>query len=532
LLKVVDTPSGTRFRMLETVREFSTAEREAAGETDRVTDRFLAWARDFGVAHHESPFGATPAQATELIRAEQDNLVQALRYGLAREDGATVAATAAALAVLWTFEQHYGRMGALTEETARVLSHYRPKPEFVEVTRAAAVLCTAYTFTLDRPRATRALVTLRRLAPAPPNTVIRAVAVVLCAAPGMDSSMLTRLCDSDQPLLAGVANGVASYLWENGGDTDRARAAAERMLEVFEAEQVPWIQILARARLAELHLNADHGAEALGHLRAVWSMMERLGVWVDEAGLAWGMVLACLRVGAIDEAEHWLEVAGAEPADDSFDYRSFHLAVRGELLLVRGDVDAGLALWRRAAELTTSGRIPGVRIEPGLEPWTLEIKAVAAVAHARYGRLDLVDDIIADMAHALSALLTDRSQYQPPYLFMGFPLCGALLLALAMGDLDRGERTGDEHAMRSGARLVALAERFGYLRQFQPTMSVARARNAAERADRSAYADAVSSYADLSGEELRAAALAALRERPKIHTGSAPDHGSNAPDHD
>jgi predicted ATPase len=55
LLQVADTPSGTRFRMLETVREFSTAQREAAGETSRVLAGFLAWARDFGVAHHEAP---------------------------------------------------------------------------------------------------------------------------------------------------------------------------------------------------------------------------------------------------------------------------------------------------------------------------------------------------------------------------------------------------------------------------------------------------------------------------------------------
>jgi len=61
--------------------------------------------------------------------------------------------------------------------------------------------------------------------------------------------------------------------------------------------------------------------------------------------------------------------------------------------------------------------------------------------------------------------------------------------------------------------MVALAERFQYLRQFQPTMSLARARHAAEQADRPAYADAVSSYADLGPEELRSAALAALRER-------------------
>ena len=82
-----------------------------------------------------------------------------------------------------------------------------------------------------------------------------------------------------------------------------------------------------------------------------------------------------------------------------------------------------------------------------------------------------------------------------------------------MVDLDRGARTGDERATRSGARLIALAERFRFPRNFQPTMSSARARQAAIHADRSAYDEAVSSYAGLGREELRAVALAALRGR-------------------
>jgi transposase len=103
-----------------------------------------------------------------------------------------------------------------------------------------------------------------------------------------------------------------------------------------------------------------------------------------------------------------------------------------------------------------------------------------------------------------------------------FQTSGGLLLALAMVDLDRGARTGEEWATRSGARMVALAERFRFLRNFQPTMSAARARHMAEQADRPAYEDAVSSYAGLGHEDLRAAALAALaaRERPD---GGLPD---------
>jgi len=505
LLEVVDSPSGTRFRMLETVREFSMAERDAAGETDRVVDRFLAWARDFGLAYHESPLGADPAPALDLARTEQDNLLQALRYGVSRMDGPTVAATGAVLAALWNVDSNYTRMMAFGGQTARVLSHYRPAPEFVEVTRTAAALYTAFEFTVHGLRALRSLVVLRRLPPAAPDTPVRAIAAILRAAPELDAAGLTELCDSDEPLLAAVASAVASHLLANSGDPDGALKAAERMLSVLEQREFPLGRIVAHARLAELHMHVDEGAEALRHLRAAWLEREKLGNWPDAIGIRWAMVLACLQVGALDEAEHWMELAGVDLAEDMYgSYRTFELAVRGELRLARGEVDAGLAQWRHAVDLLTSMTIPGGRVEPGLEPWSLEIKAVAVVAHARHGRLDLVAETVHELPPALAALLTAPSRDQVSFL-AGLPLCGALLLALAMVDSDR--------APRSAARMVALAERFQYLRQFQPTMSVARARHAAEHADRSAYADAVSSYADLGPEELRAAALAALRER-------------------
>jgi hypothetical protein len=156
--------------MLETVREFSTAQREAAGETDRVVGGFLAWARDFGVAHHDAAFGADPFAPLERIRAEQDNLAQALRYALARADGGTVAATGAVLGGLWIVESNYQRVMTLASETGRVLSHFRPGPDLLEATRTALALCTTYTFLLEGPRAVRSLVALGRLPPAPPDT--------------------------------------------------------------------------------------------------------------------------------------------------------------------------------------------------------------------------------------------------------------------------------------------------------------------------------------------------------------------------
>src|SRR6266545_3183723 len=281
------------------------------------------------------------------IRAEQDNLVQALRFGLAHADGGIVAATFPVLAGLWIIESSYARLATVAEETARVLSHFRAGPDFVEVTRTALTLCTAFTFLLQGPRAVRSLVALRRLPPAPPNTLARATAIVLGAVPE-DRSALQELCDSDEPLVAGAANGIASYLWwESQSDPDGALKSAERMLQAFENRGVPWMWALAHCRIAELCLQVEQGAEAQRHLRAALPVLEKLGVWTDVVGIRWWMVLSSLQIGAVDEAEHWLEQTAPHRADEPVGALTYGLGVRAEILLARGEVEAGLRLWRR-----------------------------------------------------------------------------------------------------------------------------------------------------------------------------------------
>jgi predicted ATPase/DNA-binding SARP family transcriptional activator len=512
LLQVADTPTGARFRMLETVREFSTAHREAAGETDRVVDRFLAWARDFGIAHHDAPFGADPYAPLERVRAEQDNLVQAVRYGLARADGGAVAAASAVLGSLWTIDSNYARLTALAAETDRLLSHFRPGPKLVEVTRTALAMWTTYTFLLHGPRPARSLVALRRLPPAPPDTLIRAIAIVLGTAPE-NRSALYELCDSDEPLVAGAANGVVSYYWENEGDPERALRAARRTLDAFGHGRFPYLEAAGHSRISELCLQLERGDEARRHLTAALPVLERFGARSDLVGLRWWLVLANLQLGAVDEAEHWLEQTESL-ADEPVGALTYGCGIRAEILLARGEVEAGLRLWRRAVELLVNaeGPIFDFDDEPGQETWILEATAVTVVAHAQHGRLDLVEELTGALPDRLSAMLANPVENPPPYL-MELPVSGGLLLALAMVDLDRGARTGDERAARSGARMIALAERFRFPRNFQPTMSSARARQAAIHADRPAYDEAVSSYAGLGHEDLRAAALDALRAR-------------------
>ncbi|MEU5262945.1 BTAD domain-containing putative transcriptional regulator [Amycolatopsis sp. NPDC021455] len=500
LLKVRDTPAGTRFRMLETVREFSATRREEAGETAKSTTGFLSWAVDFALAHHEALFGADLVPAMRRVAAEQDNLVQALRYGIDHEDGAIVAATAAVLAGLWTFESNFGRMAALVADTAWLLSHFRPGPGLVAATRAALVLSAVNGFLLQGPRPVRALVALRRLPPAAPGTPVHAAEAVLRTVAAPDFAPLFALCDNDDPLVAALAEGVASYAWPALDDPERAVAAAERMVAVFDERDSPWLRAVAHARVGELCLELERGAEARRSLGTVLAVLDETGTWPGAARIRGALVLACLQTGAIDEAEHWLEQAmltgGSEVAGASM----VDVGARAEILLARGDADTGLRLWRQAAERLRSTKDTG----PGADGWMWETQAVAVVAHAGHGRLELVTEITGELPRALPGLLEDPGT--------SVPVCGALLLALALADLDRAETAGERAA---AVRLIALAERFRYARGFHPTMSSARIRAVAAQADEPAYTDARSEYAGLAPEDLRAAALAALRLRPR-----------------
>ncbi|MCW6004005.1 AfsR/SARP family transcriptional regulator, partial [Micromonospora sp. CPCC 205371] len=476
LLKVVDTASGARFSMLETVREFSAAQRAVAGEDDRVADGFLGWARDFGLAHYEAVFGPDPAPALERIRADQENLSHALRQATARADGATVAATTAVLAGLWSLESDYARMVALARESSWVLSHYRPGPDLVEVARAAAALCTGFVFSAERPRAVRSLVTLRRLPPAPPDTVIRATAAVLRATPELladDAARLQELCDADEPLLAASANAAATYFWEYQGQPGRALAAAERALACYQDQPTPWARLVSHARVADLHMQTGRAAAALPHLEIATRMLDEVGIRGEALGVRLGVVLANLQIGDVDKAERQLALLGPDRPEDAVEVRSFNYAVRAEILLARGQVEAGLRMWRRVAGLVREAVDRGDT--PGIEGWTLEVEAATVMAHVHHDRLDLAAPLAAALPARLSALLTTLAVNRT-YL-LGLPVGGALLLALATVDLKQGAAT-------SGARLTALAERFYFFRGYRSTMAHEEIRRAAEEADK------------------------------------------------
>lgn len=513
LLKVTETPTGVRFRMLETVREFGEARLTESGDTDRAIDGFLAWARDFAADRHDAVFGPEPIPVAEVLRAEQDNLQLVLRHGLTRADGAAVAAATATLTGLWSIDGNYLRAASLTCEAAALLAHYRPAPEHVEMTRSAATLSVLNAIAMQAPGAARMLYALRGLPPARPDSPLRAMATVLTIpdvfAP--DRVVLRALFDSGPPHVTAVAGLILSYLAEQDGDLAAAIEESRPLLDAWATKTTPWLWILCLSRLGELTLRVERSEESLKYFTVAVRLLGETGAARDVVGVYWGMMLANLQLGHLDEAEHWLGRATADnagtPADGNESENAgalmFMVSARAELALARGDEEEGLRLWRRAAAARIPVDVPGY--EDDLEPWALETQAGALGAHARFGRLDLVSDLLAELPRKLELMLTNPLE-KPPVYVAEQQLAGALLIALGLADIIAGDA-------RSGVRLVALAEQFKFLRGFRPTLTVADVRAAVENADGPAYADAVSEYAGLDRAGLRVAAIAALRAR-------------------
>ncbi|ONI89025.1 hypothetical protein ALI144C_05875 [Actinosynnema sp. ALI-1.44] len=486
LLKVLDAPTGVRFHMLETVREFAACD----GVREQDVDGFLAWARDFGLAHHGEVFGTDPVAPAFRVDAEQDNLIRALRYGIERGHGPTVAATAAALTGMWLLKSNYSRTSAHADEIARVLVRYRPEPEYLEAARMAVTMCATTTMMIQGPRALRSLVALNRLPPAPPDTLPRALSAVLTTP------------DSPEPLVRAGANFVASYVKESDLDPHTALDLARRAQELV-ADAVPWAQLASRIRVGELCLQVGETDEARRHFLAA------LDIFPDDvAAVRLSMILCELHAGDVDSARQWLRsIDGLDDScDDGPDYggteRSFVIGVRAEILLARGEVGKGLALWRRALTRIDPREGTEYRVaSSGVDPLLSQIQAAVVVAHSQHGRVDLVADLAKRLPDRAAWLLRHPTVRPSPFLRES-SVTGALLLAVAMTEIDR--------APARAARMIAVAERLRFVREFQPTMSPAKARAAAERADKVAYAEATAEYATLSLDALRVVALRLL----------------------
>jgi len=332
------------------------------------------------------------------------------------------------------------------------------------------------------------------------DRALRALAVVLRAVPDMRPpryERLTRLCEAPEPMLAGIASGVASYVWEAERDMDRALDCARRMLGALGPTANTATRLLSYGRISELCLKLERGAEAYEHLRAAEALGD-LGDWSNMIGVRHGLVSACLQRGEVEEAEYWLDLAERDHGPESAQAATPELlSARAEVALARGLSEVGLGLWRKATtRMREEALVAGD--DPFADSWSLQLQSATLAAHAQHDRLEPVAGLAERLRERLLEMLSGTPGAGD---LVELPVYGTVLVALGFTGLARGDA--------GAVRLMALAERMPVLRDY-PTLSSARCRQAAENTGGAAYAEARSAYATLGLEELRAEALREL----------------------
>ena len=492
LLSVRETPTGLRYRMLETVREFGRMQLVDAGEDGEARDALRRWATAYARLHGARLPSSEQLAAIDALSAEEVNLADELRGAITGRDVASLVQLLAALGIFWAMRGEHARLIVLTEGVADAVRDWQPPPDQEDVTRAAMTILMSNSMIAGEERIGPIRAMLQRLGPGSGGDprLAGSIKVMMAYDPADLGSFLPRIeelagdPDRDTAL---PASQWLSHARENVGDLAGAVEAASRALALATDDDGPWQSAILRTQLAQLEMHLGRRQDASDHARAALTVMRRLGATDDEVQLRSLLGLCAVADGRLDDAEKELdEIDRVDNSESIFGGITVRRIGRAELALARGDQAAGLRLYREAATEMRELQLPGIP-RTGLEPWALFGDATALTAHAYFapeGDLARGRELYRHCReHALRTL-------DPGNMRLDYPVTGMGLFGLGAWGLLRREMPVD-HAIR----LLALADRFAYNRTI-PTMAWERIVPYAEEAAPGRIAAALADYGD------------------------------------
>jgi tetratricopeptide (TPR) repeat protein len=487
----------TRYRMLETVREFGERETRTAGDGAAVRDALLDWARDVCVqivARSESPDRILLDPAGE---AEHDNLVALLRGVLASHDATgprpdAVAALYAVLGPRWLLQGAEEEVeGVQTDVLAAVRGWDAPPPLVDALVLTLTVVAVTEPLFGDVRTGARARPELRRAVACPPGPsplpAMLAQLALSIARPAEVERVLAGARSSDLLPLRRFALLMSGMLAENNGEIEEAIVHATAAFDLALQSGEVWSQVMAASSVAGALAQSLRPREALDwvetgtHLLSELSDTEHSVASPLTEGLEQTRGFALLSLGRHREAE---EVFGTMAAQSGHRNEPVLLGRLGiaESTIGRGDAEQGLELLRdlvRQVDATSHG-----------DPWLLMALATCVAAHALAGRTDAPG--IAQAADRLVETLVAGRGMNP--MFTDRPVLGMTMVSVGAW------RTATTPDAGTGLELLALAEQL-QSPQDHPSML---------RATHWAVAERV--YGAAAVEQARAEAAALLRD--------------------
>ncbi|MFE3192122.1 BTAD domain-containing putative transcriptional regulator [Nocardia sp. NPDC059240] len=465
LLAVLEDEAGcTRYRMLETVREFGEEQLAGTGEIDLVMDRMSRWAREFALdtARRYSTDEQVPALLA--LGAEADNLIAVLRRALEQRDLETVHTVFPILAGLWMLR---GAHAELISWSPRILALPPVTPPSV----AAETDLTVYgqlmlgmhlMFTAAGFRdAARLRTTIRRLLTSgAPMTPVTRYLGELATGPRNTWQLARRLSagvrsPDEQIQLAALL--LRANLAENDGMVFRSIKDAETAMTLTGTGDT-WGIAMTAQHLGSMHGQSANYARAIGYYRQAVELLERLRARDEAVEIRALLAITLAGVGEPGEARRALapalDVVGELSADAVITKPNHRLAAvaaaLAEIELAEGDIGTGLRRFRQVPALMDFPHTIGM---PG--PATFIYIAALVDAHVLHGHADLMRDTTAQLVDAAVRVMGGQ--------YWDLPQIGSMSCAVGTYLLATGQH------IERGLELIVLTPKvFG--RQDYPSM--------------------------------------------------------------
>ncbi|MEC3951556.1 BTAD domain-containing putative transcriptional regulator [Nocardia sp. CDC153] len=455
---------GTRYRMLETVREFGEEQLAFAGEIDWVMARMSLWARDFAVATARRYHTDEQLLAVLGLGADMDNLVAVLRYALERRDVATVHTVFPILAGLWVVR---GAHAELINWSPRIIA---VPPTTYPTIAAETDLYIQGQLLLglhlmfggpDTRDVARVRTTIRRiLASGAPVSPVARYLGELATRPS-NTTQLARMLSAgvrspdEQIRLAALL--LRANLCENDGMVYRSIKDAETAMRL-SGDQDVWGTAMTTQHLGSMYGQSARYDEAVGYYRKAVELLDELRAF-DEAVEMRGLLASTL-AGMGDPAAARaalapaLGVVGELPADAPVTKPNHRIAsvaaALAEIELAEGDIDTGLRRFRQVLPLMDW---PHNVAMPG--PATLIYASAVIDAHVLHGPVDPVRRTAVELTDVVVRVMGGQ--------YWDLPQIGSMSCAIGTYLLATGQ-----HVERGLELIVLTPKVFG--RQDYPSM--------------------------------------------------------------
>ncbi len=472
LLTVTEAAGATRFRMLETVREFAADRLTATGLRDDAQRRQDVWAQAFVSRCGAWLFGPREIEAVDALGAEENNLADVLRRALRDGDRPLLAQLLGYVGAFWTISGNHPRIFTIADAAESLLVDWEPSEEV----RPAAQLGISWLIVHLSWMPHRSIDGLRAALArwGEPEHPWARVAYAMFVEEGHPrervDERVAALGRAADPVTSQMALLWAALISENSGELAQAGDYAREGLT--HGPLTPYLEGALHAQLSQLAMSAGDYATASQHADIAYPILRRLHAGDDARSLKVITAMGQLLDGDVDAAVRVLDEIGTEAVEPHHGSQMVVLAARAEVALARGDVATGLRLFDEA--LVSVAPIEGIDIA-GLSPWVLLAASAALVARVRHGHGP--DD--EGRARELRDLLVGQHELASkdgglPYL--DFPLNGVFLAAVGTWALGHGAPPQHE----DGVRLLAIADRWAYNRSF-PVMAWGGLRELAEQ---------------------------------------------------